>query len=295
MSQSTRVQTTSHQLTCDDGYPLTATVYDGASAGDILIIAPALAAPQGFYQAFARYLAGRGFACITFDYRGTGDSIAEQSPFNIKLEDWGRLDVEAIIRFAESLDETQSVSRPIHFLGHSIGGQLVGLAPSSERLSKIAHVAVSAPYWRRWPFPGNLRMLAAAKVLIPFWSVFRQQFPSQRVGLGTIPVPASTVRQWAKWMGRPDYFFDPRFGLDLSVFSKLKQPLLALGFSDDGLAPQANIEHLLRQFPNADITRQWIDPKELGQRSIRHAGFFKERFRETLWQSTADWLSNASC
>jgi predicted alpha/beta hydrolase len=105
-----------------------------------------------------------------------------------------------------------------------------------------------------------------------------------------MPVPTSAVRQWAEWMGRPDYMFDSRSGLELSGFSKLTQPLLAFGFSDDDLAPQANIEHLLTHFPHAKITREWIDPKNLGQGPVRHAGFFKTRFRETLWQRTADWL-----
>jgi len=31
-------------------------------------------------------------------------------------------------------------------------------------------------------------------------------------------------------------------------------------------------------------------PRELGVKSIGHFGFFRERFRDSLWREAADWL-----
>ena len=58
-----------------DGYPLAATLFlpRGAKRHAVLInSAPAV--PRKLYRGFASYLAQRGSAVLTYDYRGTGDS-----------------------------------------------------------------------------------------------------------------------------------------------------------------------------------------------------------------------------
>jgi predicted alpha/beta hydrolase len=33
-----------------------------------------------------------------------------------------------------------------------------------------------------------------------------------------------------------------------------------------------------------------VDPEAFGGRKIGHFGFFRERFRESLWREAGDWL-----
>ena len=58
-----------------DGYPLAATVFtpEGPPRGTVLINS-ATAVPRKIYRGFAAYLAGRGFAALTYEYRGVGGS-----------------------------------------------------------------------------------------------------------------------------------------------------------------------------------------------------------------------------
>ncbi|MES1949530.1 hydrolase [Salinisphaera sp. S4-8] len=257
-----------------------------------MIIAPALAAAQSFYADFARFMARHGFDCITFDYRGTGASLSDHKPNAVRLEDWGRRDIETVIRFAKTRSRAPgSGPQPIHLIGHSIGGQLIGMAQSAPDLEHIVLIAASAPYWRRWPYPQNIRMLGVSAVLIPALSAFRDRFPARKLGLGGIDMPASAARQWARWMRHPDYLFASRLGLDLTGYQTLTQPLLSIGFSDDDMAPQANITHLLGRFPNARITQRQVDASTLAAGPVGHAGFFKKRFEQTLWRETLEWLT----
>ena len=84
-----------------DGYPLAATLFlpRGAKRHAVLINS-ATAVPRRLYRGFAGYLARRGCAVLTYDYRGTGDS-RQQAPtgsnqpkslvgFNASMSDWGR-------------------------------------------------------------------------------------------------------------------------------------------------------------------------------------------------------------
>jgi len=290
MDKEIAAKPAAQRLLCEDGYPIAVTLYKTNSPRGTIIIAPALAATQSFYADFAGFLSSQGFDCITFDYRGSGDSLSKIKLYDISLEDWGIQDIEAVIRFAKQRCRSFPENHPIHLIGHSIGGQLVGLAQSSRYLDRIVHVAVSAPYWLRWSFPMNAKMLAVSRVLIPFFSAFRDQFPSRRLGLGGMDVPVSVVKQWARWMRSPDYMFDPRFGLDLSGYQALEQPLFSLSFSDDDMAPDKNVAHLLTNFPNARINHRHVDVSTLESGGVRHAGFFKPRFEESLWRETLEWL-----
>ena len=62
-------------LPAADGYLLAASLFlpRGAKRHAVLINS-ATAVPRKIYRGFAGYLAGRGCAVLTYDYRGIGDS-----------------------------------------------------------------------------------------------------------------------------------------------------------------------------------------------------------------------------
>lgn len=277
-------------ITCDDNVRLSATLYRANSPKGVVVIGAAIGIPQGFYRAFCSFLASSGYSCITFDYRGTGSSFVEQQALKIKLEDWGVKDIEAVIKFSKR--HINGDELPVHFIGHSIGGQVVGLASASLELSSITCIATSLPFWRRWPFPKNFSVLALAKLVIPSLAAFRSEFPANKVGLGSMNFPTTVAKRWAKWMSHPDYLFAAKFNLNTQYYQSIAIPLLSYGFEDDGLAPEQNINRYLARFPNAKVTRRSVAPEELGKGLIGHSGFFKEKFQDSLWRDTLSWLDS---
>jgi predicted alpha/beta hydrolase len=44
-------------------------------------------------------------------------------------------------------------------------------------------------------------------------------------------------------------------------------------------------------YPNSKWETRKVTPRELGVKSIGHFGFFRERFRDTLWRDACEWLA----
>lgn len=272
-------------LICADGTRLSATVFSAESPRATLIIGSALGVSHGFYQRFAQFVSAQGFNVISFDYRMTGENadVVQEA----RLRDWGQQDINAAISYALNL------ALPVCFIGHSIGGQLLGLAPLSPKLKKIVLVAASAPYWRRWPFPGNIKMLFTGRVVFPLVAGFSQEFPSRRFGLGNLNIPSPIFKEWCHCMACEEYLFADSLDFDTSAYNAIAGEVLSLGFSDDSLAPESNLAYLLRFFPNANTELRMLTPADYQQAAIGHTGVFRDKFRDTVWTQLVDDLNKA--
>src|SRR5262245_43703141 len=85
-----------------DGYALAATPFQPPRPWRAALISPATAVPRKIYRGFATFLAENGFAVLTYDYRGIGDSRpASLRGFRARMRDWAALDVRAAIDHAQ--------------------------------------------------------------------------------------------------------------------------------------------------------------------------------------------------
>jgi len=254
-----------------------------------LVIASAIGVPQGFYRRYAQYMNQQGFACLTFDYRGTGDSTYQGNLNNIAMTDWGTQDLNCVLAKAQQLAEHNGAnSDSIFLLGHSIGGQISGLAQNSKSLKAAMFVASSAPFWKRWNGRSKISMFITVYLLLPLFSMGRKVFPAKSVGLSSMNFPAVIAKTWAKWMKKKDYLFDKSLGYSLENYQQLNFPLLSLSFDDDTLAPEININWLMKFFPNCQVERRIIQAKEHG--ALGHMGFFRKKHQDTLWQDSVQWF-----
>lgn len=275
------------RLHARDGFRLAASLYEPAPDQDrdaAVLINSATAVPRGYYDAFARYLAGEGFSVLTYDYRGIGGSRPKSlRGFRARMLQWAEEDQVGMI------DWIGGHLRPRHLLvvGHSVGGQMVGLAPNNDRLDAFLGVAAQNGYFGHWPADQRFRIALRWYLAMPAASWIFGYLPGW---LGTKEdLPRGVAREWAAWCRRPGFVFqgheERRRG-----FQRFTKPVLAFGFEDDPYAPRQAVESLLREYRNAPVTHRHVHPQEVGATEIGHFGFFRERFRNTLWRESADWL-----
>ncbi|HUP93219.1 MAG TPA: alpha/beta fold hydrolase [Solimonas sp.] len=276
-------------LRCADGYPLQATHYPAAGAArGAVVIASALGVPRQFYAAFARFLAGAGYHAITFDYRGIGGSRGgPMAGRDMGMQHWGRQDIEAALAWA-----AQELHPPrIYLVGHSAGGQLAGLASRSERLNGLVCVAATAPHPGLYPATSRWWLWLLWRVLVPMLSRGRDWFPSRRVGMGPVDVPAGVAREWARWASRPGYMFNPDWEVDIGRYSRLRMPVLSYAFDDDAYASFEAVDALLARYSAAPVERLRVKAGEHGK--LGHFGFFRDKHRDTLWAGLVEWLGRS--
>lgn len=273
-----------------DGYPLGATVYPAAgSGGRVALVHGAMAVRQRYYARFARFLADRGWTVLTYDYRGIGASRdGPQRGRDMQLADWGRLDVDAATRWAvDELDPARLVG-----VCHSCGGQVLGLASSCGRLDAAVFVAVQHGYWRHWPWPEALGVLALWYLAIPLLATWGDAFPARTIGFARDDIPAGVAREWARWGRSEGYLFDPAHRLDTARYGRLAIPILAYGIADDAYAPPDAAEAILAEYAAADVERVRLEPNDLGRERIGHFGFFREGMADPTWERVATWLAD---
>ncbi len=104
-----------------DGYSLAATVFRrpaAPAARQAVLICPAMGVRQAYYFDFAEFVAQHGAVVITFDYRGVAGSAPERlRGFPARLEDWGKLDIAALIAHTRERYPELTLSAVAHRVG----------------------------------------------------------------------------------------------------------------------------------------------------------------------------------
>ena len=129
-------------ITCQDGYRLTGSIYKPANQlKGAIIMGPATGIKRQFYSHFAHFLAQHGYGVITFDNRGIGQSInGKLRQSDASLQCWGEQDLPAVlVALQQHFPNSQ-----YHLIGHSAGGQLVGLMHNAQQLSSMYNIASSS-------------------------------------------------------------------------------------------------------------------------------------------------------
>lgn len=267
-----------------DGAAVVAHRFDAIRPRAVVVIAPALGVPQDFYRDFAAWLAQHDFTTHTFDYRGIGHSAPRSlRRFRATIDDWVRFDFEAVLAHARE----QAGGVPLFVVGHSLGAQLVALAPSAREVRALVAVAGGSGYWRGFPAPMRVLMLLMLHGAAPLSIPLAGYFPGRRLRL-LGDLPADVMRQWRRWCLNEDYLIGVEPGAR-EAYARACFDMLSLTFADDTMMPLRNVETLHAHLRAVRREARRIGPAEAGG-PIGHMGFFRRRHRDSLWPIAAEWL-----
>ncbi|MBA5606506.1 alpha/beta fold hydrolase [Duganella sp. FT3S] len=278
---------TRHTLHAHDGHALTAYSHEPAQAvRATLVIGPAMAVPQSFYNDFAAFLAKQGYRVWTFDYRGMGESRhGARRACTANITDWVTLDYDAVLHHASAAQE----GLPLFVLGHSLGGQTVPLLPSIEKVSGVINIAVGSGALRHNQ-PGVRRKAPLMwHVFTPLLCPVFGYFPGARIGV-VGDIPRRVMYQWRHWCLQPDYLLQGEPGAR-EAYARVRQPVLGLTFTDDELLLESGSRMLHEAYRGAQVDYRELSPGQFGLKRIGHFGFFRREQEAILWPLVSDWLA----
>lgn len=260
----------------------------GSSGGiaAVVVLHPATAVPERLYRGFAEFLAGEGFAVVTYDYRGTGSSGAPSENQGIRMRDWMAVDVPAVAQWANE----RFPNVPQLAVGHSIGGHALSLDYGSSELQGFVTIASHAGVTAAIPkLSEKLKVGLVLRVLGPLTARLLGYVPGRRLGLGE-DMPGASMLEWSRWSRLSCYFFDDPTMAAEARAARVTTPVLAIGFSDDLWATPQQIDAIADHLTHTEVERRTIDPGSVGVSTIGHMGFFRRANQDALWPEVSTWL-----
>lgn len=270
-------------LDSNDGAALAARLYpcEGASKGAVLI-GGAMGVKQDYYAPFAGWLAAQGFAVMTFDYRGMGDSrppaqATSLRGFDADLFSWARDYDSAIDALRERVPGV-----PLYLIGHSLGAQLPGLLRNRANIAGLLSIAAGSGYWRDNAPQLRRTVLYFWHALVPVATGLFGYFPGKRLRkVGDLP--RGVILQWRRWCLDPRYHVGAEGAAVREQFEQVRFPVVALSITDDEMMTERGTHVLVDCYSNAPRRVERIAPADVKVNRIGHFGFFRDQFQSSLW------------
>ena len=268
-----------------DGLELHGILFNNESPKAIIQLNSATAVLKEFYISFASALQENGFAVLLYEYRGIGESKPKSGLKNCDYEytDWARLDMAAALNFCKSTFP----EIPLLWLGHSVGGQMIGLVPELEnKIKAMLTINTGSGFGGNMNFKNRMRNILFFEIIRPI-SILIYGFGKLKM-LGMMEdIPKNIYNDWRNWCSVPEYFFHPKFNKKIegiSGFNSLNFPIEAFTAMDDEIATRKNIQSFWKNVSSKfHINFHWLDPKDYGIQSIGHFDLFRKKNKKTLW------------
>jgi predicted alpha/beta hydrolase len=235
---------------------------------------------RGKLTPFATWLSEQGYLVATFDYSGTGlSNNGDIRKLKLDIVDWARFDCDAMINAISDL----APNKPIYWLGHSLGGQILGFVSNRNRITKAVTIATGSGYWKENAPSLKRKVWWLWYVVAPLATRLFGYFPGKRLGkVGDLP--RGVMDQWRRWCLDPEYAVGAEGHDARAAFAAVTTPITSLSFDDDEMMSLRNTTSLHACYENAPRTMKRIAPQNVGARQIGHFGFFKAKFKDSLWQ-----------
>jgi predicted alpha/beta hydrolase len=277
-------------LVTRDGVRLAATLH--APVGEpkaALQINAGTGIKRQFYRHFAAYFAARGYAVLTFDMRGMGDSLHEPlARCKATMFDWAQKDMPTALDWLAQ----RYPKLPRFAIGHCLGAQLTGLMPNHELLDGL--VFVFAPKGDLYEGAlkgkvlGTLFMGIYMPLTIPLFGYARVSSL-----LAAENLPAGVARDWTRLLFHRGWVKGvcAERG-EKAYYHEITAPILALSVDTDFYAPPKACAKLLSEYYTGSESEliNWRAADAAEPSQLTHLGFFRRKFAESHWSQVAAWL-----
>ncbi|WP_299152882.1 alpha/beta fold hydrolase [uncultured Acinetobacter sp.] len=273
-----KIQTRTVQFLAEDGYTLSGKLYQTEMpALANIVVACATGVPQAFYRRFAEYATAAGFQVLTFDYRGIAASAPKTlKNFKMSYLDWGRYDLTAAIEY---LSKT---GLDIYMIGHSYGGQALGLSKYHDRVEALYCFGTGAGWHGYMPFKEKIKVQVIWNIIFPPMVAVSGYLPWSLLKMGA-DLPYDVYREWRKWCKNPTYFFaDPDLKVLHDQYAKVQTRIYAIAALDDAWALPASRQAFIQHYAQAKKSYIDIRAADYGLREIGHMGYFRQG-AEKIW------------
>ncbi|MDY0360645.1 MAG: alpha/beta hydrolase [Desulforegulaceae bacterium] len=269
-----------------DGNLLSLTIHSPVEkkANTLFLINSAMAVPQQYYFNFAEFICELGYAAVTYDYTGVGESLTQDlKKTQVKASDWALKDMYCVIEWVSK----ELFPERLFVIGHSYGGQTPGLLPNSDKIDAMATFSSQSGYWLLQG--GFQKAVVALHMFLSFPLVSRAVgfMPMSKLGAGE-DIPKNVALEWATWCRKPGYILDAK-DLPVERYENFKAPVLAFSFDDDNWGTEKSVNTMMSAYPN--LTRRHVIPENIGVSKIGHFGFFQTKCKK-LWFEVIDWFNN---
>ena len=299
MTQGKRPDSQTLTIPAVDGYPLHARIWrQSEAAAPVVIINPATSVLSRYYSRFASYLHGHGFHVVCYDYRGIGDSRPQQlRHFQANWLDWGGQDFEGVLRYVIGAFPDS----PIQLVAHSVGGLLVGLAPSSHRIERVFAMGSQFAYWPDYAANRRVPMYLRWHIVMPIFTALFGYFPGKRLGW-LEDTPTGIVQDWNAATERLEQTWknDARLRTPeqqqalVAQYGRVAADWLAFTVTDDPFGTEVATHRLLDYYRGSNRQHLRLDPAQLDGQGIGHFAYFHARYADSLWPVALQWLQEGT-
>lgn len=273
------INSTDQLIQTQNGRRISIRLFKADKPKSVVIIAGATGVIQHCYEKFAAFLAANGHHAITFDYYGCGQSIETHVKHcDTDILEWGQQDCQAVIEFTKQ----NFPDLPLQWVGHSVGGHLLGMTPNIHDVSNVINMACGSGYWLENSLPTKRVVWFAWFVLVPTLVPLLGYFPGKKLNI-VGDLPGRVMSQWRRWALHKDYAVGKEGPALREQYANVKLPITSISFVDDEMMSKKNIDSLHSFYTGANITKMHLSAEELGVKFVGHLGWFREKFKDTLW------------
>src|SRR5690606_16801203 len=125
-------------------------------------------------------LSENGFMTFTFDYQGIGESRPKRlKGFKCSVTDWAENNINTVVDYVSAKVDFDNLI----IMGHSIGGQLIGLSKVSAKTKGLILVASQGGFWKMWPPSQRWSMWLNWFIIIPVFTRLFGYLPAKKFGI----------------------------------------------------------------------------------------------------------------